>query len=42
MEATGFDLEARSQGGGEGKGEHDQTRFIRDGFEAARSDQRWV
>ena len=29
--ATGFDLEVRSQGGGEG--EHDQTGFIGDGFE---------
>ena len=38
--ATGFDLEVRSQGGGEG--EHDQTRFIGDGFEAAQSDWRWV
>ena len=36
-EATGFDLEARSQGGGEG--EHDQTGFIGDGFEVARSNQ---
>ena len=33
VEATGFDLEVRSQGGGEG--EHDQTRFIGDGFEVA-------
>ena len=44
MEATGFSLEARLQGGGES--EHDQTGFIGDGFEhdggaeAARSDQR--
>ena len=67
-EATGFDLEARSCGGGEGEiawwrrrrdhaaeatrfylkvrsrgggvGKHDQTGFIGDGFEAARSDRR--
>ena len=36
-EATGFDLEARLRGGGEG--EHDQTEFIGDGFEAAQSDR---
>ena len=41
-EATGFDLEARSRSGGEGKGEHDQIGFIGDGFEAARLDWRWV
>ena len=40
MEATGFSLEARSQGGGES--EHDQTGFIGDGFEAVRLDRRWV
>ena len=45
-EVIGFDLEARSHGGGED--EHDQNGFIGDGFEhdggaeAARLDQRWV
>ena len=43
-EVTGFDIEVRSCNRGEG--EHDQTRFIGDGFEhnggaeVARSDQR--
>ena len=35
VEVTGFDLEVRSRGGGEG--EHDQTGFIGDGF--SRRDQ---
>ena len=37
-EATRFYLKVRSRGGGVGK--HDQTGFIGDGFEAARSDRR--